>query len=670
MRLSVQCHLLPILMVLFQQAQFPSAFLASPHLSWRPALAIRRVSASSHQQLNLHQITVDASTVLDEDIRSQLTTLVGQRADARWQGDYTAADVFREQIELLDLPPGFEIVMEDISRQEGGGSSWKLVYDLHSVAAVGLAKSSQSASVLNLAHAALGMVVSSSERGVAVSLQQLDPLVQQAKEQLEHWRAIDSELNLANNEVSSSSSSSGGYEEASFSLERLRLLESCESREEVASWSSVEVELRGRKAADAAFWFSLAGVSDTELFSLLTRVCVKELQRFGERPSCRAKDVLAIVERLAAAGVRDDPILENVAIQCLESKAVVTTTEGAETTKIDTSTLLDLHSDYCALMIWKFSTRQRKQRSFLLTAAKHWDERHDTERVSVDPTISLVDDSENDNGNHDHEDNNHQPWDVFADVSKPLVVDVGCGMGVSALGLASLDANSNSNTHKDQDDWSSYNYIGVDLSQIGIGYAKGIARRWGLEEKAAFVVDSAENLLERVKQYPGPVELVMIQFPTPYRLIPSPPVGAAVSSDDDLFKGGNSQLPTSAVDGFMVTSNLLKLASDVLQGTGGNPRGRLILQSNCEDVAVSMRDVAIQQVGFEIVRLENQVEAVQSGTPTKRTLNWIAMGGERAMGPGWSSGPLLPRKGRTETEIACILNDTPVHRCMLTVPSN
>jgi hypothetical protein len=228
---------------------------------------------------------------------------------------------------------------------------------------------------------------------------------------------------------------------------------------------------------------------------------------------------------------------------------------------------------------------------------------------------------------------------------------------VSALGLSSLDGNSNSTTAIDHD-WSSYNYVGVDLSQIGIGYAKGITRRWGLEERAAFVVDSAENLLEYAKQYPGPIELVMIQFPTPYRL----------DSDDDVIKGGNSQLPTSAVDGFMVSSNLLKLAADLLQGSDGRPGGKLIMQSNCEDVAVWMRDIAINQAGFEIVRLENEVEIVQ-GTPTRRTMNWIAMGGERALGPGWSSEPLLPRKGRTETEIACILNGTPVHRCILTVRS-
>jgi hypothetical protein len=438
MRVSCfQCHhLVPVLLILLLQAQFPFAFLASPHLFWRrcPSQSfssflspqVVRVASDGNRALHLHQITVDADTVLDEDIRSKLTTLVRQRADARWKGDYTAADVFRKEIELLDLPPGFEIVTEDIARNEGGGSTWKLVYDLHTAGAAVVNNSHrQSASVLNLAHAALGMVVSSSERGVAVSPQQLDPLVHQAKVQLQHWSKIDNELKLAHNGVTSSTS---GFE-LSFSLDRLRSLESRESIEEVASWSAVEADLRGRKAADAAFWFSLAGVSDTELFSLLTRVCVKELQRFGERPSCRAKDVRGIVERLAAAGVRDDPVLQKVALQCLESKSTIATENGEA--KIDYSILLDLHSDYCSLMIWKFSTRQRKQRSFLLTAAKHWDERHDT-TGSLDPTISLADDNKGDTDADTDRNGNtpsHQPWDeVFTDPTRKMVVDVGCGM--------------------------------------------------------------------------------------------------------------------------------------------------------------------------------------------------------------------------------------------------
>jgi len=54
-----------------------------------------------------------------------------------------------------------------------------------------------------------------------------------------------------------------------------------------------------------------------------------------------------------------------------------------------------------------------------------------------------------------------------------------------------------------------------------------------------------------------------------------------------------------------------------------------------------------------------------AGRPTKHTLDWIAMGGERAARTGWFQQSVLALTGRTETDIACMLNETPVHRCML-----
>ena len=53
----------------------------------------------------------------------------------------------------------------------------------------------------------------------------------------------------------------------------------------------------------------------------------------------------------------------------------------------------------------------------------------------------------------------------------------------------------------------------------------------------------------------------------------------------------------------------------------------------------------------------------------KRTTDWISCGGERAEGEGWSTQPILPRIGRTETEVACMMNGTPVHRCRLRAPA-
>ena len=403
------------------------------------------------------------------------------------------------------------------------------------------------------------------------------------------------------------------------------------SKSDLAQWIQVEGNLQGRKSADAAFWFALSGTSDTELFHLLTRYCIKELKRFGSRPSCRAKDIWAIAQRMAAAGVRScDSDLEHVVQQCLRAKALNNDTDALEK---DAKKALHLHSDRCAFLLWEFSTRQRKQRSFLTKAANHWESRHynDTE----DSPSSFFDAFKN---------RQSLLSDLFADPYRPLVVDVGCGMGLSLLGLASLAMDNDGGNES----WSEYNFLGVDLNAVAISYARSISKRWKSQDRLVFAVDSAENVLKELQvSYPGSIHRVLVQFPTPYRL---PTSG-----------GGNSQLPTSVTDGFMVTPDLLKLAHSTLSGGG-----ELLLQSNCEDVAVWMQSMACQN-GFTGVEFEHHV-VESSPTPTQRTVIWTEITNDavqRAVGPTWSALPLLPRNAMTETEVACMLQGTPVHRCIL-----
>ena len=64
-------------------------------------------------------------------------------------------------------------------------------------------------------------------------------------------------------------------------------------------------ELQGRQHADLAFDMALAGVGDGELFSLLARGAMSELERCGARNSMRGMDIVMLCERFAAAGVRD-----------------------------------------------------------------------------------------------------------------------------------------------------------------------------------------------------------------------------------------------------------------------------------------------------------------------------------------------------------------------------
>lgn len=96
--------------------------------------------------------------------------------------------------------------------------------------------------------------------------------------------------------------------------------------------------------------------------------------------------------------------------------------------------------------------------------------------------------------------------------------------------------------------------------------------------------------------------------------------------------------------------------------------GKLLIQSNCEDVAVYIMETGVK-VGFKASAFDNAVtqdDLIDVGRNIpKRALEWQAVGGGRAMGPHWSSLPILPEYGRTETEVACILDNKPVHRCIL-----
>jgi len=209
----------------------------------------------------------------------------------------------------------------------------------------------------------------------------------------------------------------------------------------------------------------------------------------------------------------------------------------------------------------------------------------------------------------------------------------------------------------------------VDLSRLAIRYAQGISSSWSLKD-LNFVVDPAEDCLSRISEtYPGKVSLVMLQFPTPYRF-------QSIAKDDEdgagdnitdadvtpsvARQGFNSQLPEGAAsDDFMVTETLLSQIHGVLS----KHNGKLLIQSNCEDVAVHMRKIAATKAGFQSVTFSHSVSSLNA--VTQRAQRWVEMGGERAIGQGWSAEPLLPQGGRTETEVACVLDGKPVHRCLL-----
>jgi len=391
-------------------------------------------------------------------------------------------------------------------------------------------------------------------------------------------------------------------------------------------------DIRGRSSADAAFAFAMAGVTDEDLYEVLALIASLELKRVGQRPSFRSKYVLQMVEKLAASGINNDGDLYRVAADCLASKGEHM--DVAE--KLSRPNEFNLFSTRPLLWLWRFSARQRKVASVPMGQRRE-------DEVGVNKYSTSKGD-----------------WvRGFDDPSLPLVVDIGCGMGISPLGLASIDQMSQDSFNSSPEgsllgeiNWRECNYVGGDLSQLCLGYRRSIARRWGLNGSLQFAHGSALELLESVdSHYQGMVALIMIQFPTPFQLKDT----------------GNPQLPSDIEAGFMVSNELLKKTNTVLEHSGGF----LLLQSNCEDVAVTMRETAEHSAGLASVGVPSSVKFlpvsdsdVISRTP-QRTLDWIQMGGRRPVGDGWSLTPLIPPRGATETEVSCQLNKTPIHRCLL-----
>lgn len=546
---------------------------------------------------------------LTKDQRGEIDTLVAQRADARRCGDYALADSIRAEIEACTerfVAPGYQIELRDIPRKDGGGSTWDVVPQLRE----SIERSETGESVLQLSHMALGLASVSSEQDVALDLQVLEDIVTKALVRLEATGAA---------------------------------------------------ELRGRKAADAAFWFALSGTSSptaAKLLNSLTLIAIEELERFGNKASCRAKDIMHIVERLYATGLTGDlsKRLSDVAAKCLVDKKFrgrnTSTNEGI----IDLLQRheFDLHCDRPLLWLWRFSIRQKKQRSFLRGATEQY-ERYSN--GSGGETLSRVKESTTERTGYN--------WsELFSDPSKPLVVDIGCGYGLSLQGLATLrEEDLAVYTTKEELDieWGqgNINFLGVDLSRTAIGFGNALSLRWNVQGKLAYVVGSAENVLQAVLDtYPGDCILAMIQFPTPFKL-------QKISADENDIEEakGNSQLPKHPYSDFMVTSNLLQITREILSAN----RGKLLMQSNVEDVAVYMRDIA-ESSGFSALAVSNPINSfdeIKARVP-QRTKEYIKTGGKRALGAGWSSDALLPRRGATESEVACFLETTPIHRCVCT----
>jgi hypothetical protein len=264
-----------LMIVHYIYSQICDAFVGSGPSS-KPLLPYHRLPWRSHQEL-----VVDADTVMEQSEIEKMNLLIERRAAARWIGDFEVADALRREIATHKFFANIEVVIQDFPRTEGGGSKWKLVCSLEN-SVDGSLLLEQGVSVLTLAHTALGMAVSKAESQISVNFEnELISLVRAAKQQLRHWSEIQRSMERVQPAILPGPSSSMKPNASTSKAWLDSLISNKRPRQSVLDWTSVERNLAGRKAADAAFWFALAGSTDEELFTLLTEVCTKEVEKWG-----------------------------------------------------------------------------------------------------------------------------------------------------------------------------------------------------------------------------------------------------------------------------------------------------------------------------------------------------------------------------------------------------
>ena len=299
------------------------------------------------------------------------------------------------------------------------------------------------------------------------------------------------------------------------------------------------VVLPGRRAADAAFHFALAGAADDELFARLAAARASELARTG---GDNVNDAQA-AEKLAAAAV-----------------------EG------------DFFSPRAAVWRWRYTASPDGPRP-------------------AGGDDDLVDDVR------------------FDDPSKPLVVDLGCGLGASALALA-----------RD----GRVNVLACDAAPGCVRAARAFAARLGVRDVRFAACGAAAALRWAAARYPGPVARALVQFPTPFSL----EEGRALRSGMD----------------FMLTPEVAGLARVAEE---------VYVASNCEDVALRCANV-LEAAGWDGVAPEDPVLLPRDGN-TLREARALAVDGRRAVGGPWRLSSPVPW---TDSEHQCEAQGAPVHRAL------
>ena len=464
-------------------------------------------------------------------------------------------------------------------------------------------------------------------------------------------------------------------------------------------------------AANTAFTFALAGVVDTTLYNLLGDAIATTLRKRGRK--MKAANVMAALEKVAAAGLHRGHECFQVALELVAADRAAGHRLGFANTKsvrqLERAGALSTFDDQPLLWLFRHATRQRKRRV------------QELPRLSVEAVQAAVT-----SPTHETRDASAQKVArLELDASCHDVLDIGCGFGVSLLGLA--DELRDRTLRAPQDhlrvgpiDLSSQHcrLFGFDLNSAATTFAQSAVRRLGLStQHVHFVTATAEDALRwagaDLQSAQRPVS-ILLQFPTPFKISDarrrqqeqeqeaqndqnqsneaSEHEQNQRTSSGSANINGNSQLPGDN-DAFMVNDRIVRMAVEAMRR---RPGGFLYLQSNVEDVAVAMRrriEVAARGVLVPHVPADDAVDdqhthhtatagsttrpaAVETAEAAAETLNLrqkrlaeaASCGGSIAecvaTGSGWLKHSPMPRRARTETEVAYATDGKPVYRVL------
>ena len=279
-----------------------------------------------------------------------------------------------------------------------------------------------------------------------------------------------------------------------------------------------------------------------------------------------------------------------------------------------------------------------------------------------------------------------ESWsEYFDDPTRPLVLDVGCGSGRFGLALLrAADDDEREATRSSPPPTSSsslsssspvipgfpppYNLLGIEIRGKLVERANAWARQLGVDRRARFLDGNATVSLPAglLENYPGPLALACVQYPDPHfkerhrkrRVVQAPFAVALAEALAPKSNGMKKNRDESDRRGENNNSDNGELFQ------GAPPIGRVFLQSDVEEVALSMR------AAFEDAESGAMLEPCREahGEPECEDDGAAAAAATGQKWKSWAAAGWLaenPLRVPTEREVHTLSQGLPVYRCLL-----